>query len=130
MQTSLCVGFAGEVDSPCVVARCGFGFGVFYIATQDLDFVIVTLQYLVNISFADGNFSCGSKAAVAGVSDGAASGLGHAGFEMNNFLFEPVELLRGVTVVVFVDWDNAFATIVRTMWHAHFLHEALEWRPN
>ena len=51
MTLTLGVGFAGEVDTPDEVARDGFWFGVFEVAAQDLDFVFVALQNLVDEGF-------------------------------------------------------------------------------
>lgn len=44
MQSTLGVGFAGEVYTPDAVARDNFGWTVFEVTAQDLDFVAVPLQ--------------------------------------------------------------------------------------
>src|SRR3989338_7738937 len=116
MQTTTHVGFAGEVYSPDEVAREIFGFGVFEVSAQDLDFVIVPLQYLMDVGFAYSDFAGGGKAAVADVGDAAASGLRHEGFETDDFGFEPFRFLLGMAVAVSVIRLREFAAVARMQW--------------
>lgn len=57
MKLTIGIGLAGEVYSPDEVARNIFRFDVFEVAAQDLDFIVVLLQYLVDECFADGNLT-------------------------------------------------------------------------
>lgn len=94
------VGLAGEIQRPNEVARHVHRPGVFEPAAQHLDFVAMPLQGLMDEGLANGNVAGSSKSAVADVGDGAASGLGHEGFEAEYFVLEPVRLLRGMAVAV------------------------------
>ena len=128
MKTAQCVGFAGQVYAPDEVVRDGFWFGMFKITAQDLDFVVVLLQDLMDVGFADSNFAGGGETPVADVGDAAASGLRHKGFEADDFGFEPFGFLRGMAVVVSVIQLRKFAAVVRTMCVTHPTHDALEVR--
>ena len=113
IQFALCVCLASEVDSPNSVARNGFWFFLFQVAAQDLHFIGMPLQGFVNVGFADGYLAGCGEAAVEDVGDGAASGLGHDGFETDDFLFEPVWLLRRVAMIAFIDGRDALAAEIR-----------------
>lgn len=122
------VGLAGEVDAPDEVARNSFWFGVLEVAAQNLDFVIVLLQGLVNVGFSDGDFAGDGKTAVAEVGDAAASRFWHKRFEANDFVLKPFGFLRAIAMVVFAGWLNTLAAIVRTMRCMYPTHDALEVR--
>ena len=82
------------------------------VTAQDLDFIVVLLQDLMDVGFADSDFSGGGKTAVADVGDAAASGLGHKRFEPDDFGFEPFRFLRGMAVVVPISRLREFAVVV------------------
>ena len=98
MKTPLTVGLAGEIHAPDKVTRDIDWFGVFKPATQYLDFIVMPLQGLMDEGLANGDLAGSNKPAVADVRDGAASGVGHEGFEANDFVLEPFRLLRGMKV--------------------------------
>lgn len=100
MEASLGIGLAGEIQRPDEVARHVHRPGVFEPAAQHLDFIAMPLQGLMDEGLANGNVAGSSKPAVADVGDGAASGLGHEGFEAEDFVLEPGRLLRGMAVAV------------------------------
>ena len=117
MQAALRVGLAGEVYSPDEVARNIFWFGVFEVAAQDLDFVAVLLQYLVDAGFADGDFARSCETAVADVGNAAATCLGHEGFEADDFCFEPFGFPGGMAVVVSASKVRMFVAVARGRWN-------------
>jgi len=99
VQAALRIGLAGEVQDPKVVKWVNLWRLALEIAAQALDFIAVPLQELVNVGFADSDFTGGGKAAVADVGDGTAAGFGHPRLELEDFGLEPFGLLRGVGMV-------------------------------
>ena len=77
VQAALNIGLVGEVYSQDEVARDDFWFCMFEVAPQDLDFVIVLLQDLMDIGFADRDFAGSGETAVADIGNAAASGIRH-----------------------------------------------------
>ena len=100
--------------------------GVLKITAQNLDFVFVSLQDLMNKSLPDSDFVGGSETTIADASDAAASGLRHEGFEADDFVLEPFGFLRGMAVVVPVSRLREFAEVMRMMRCAHPMQNALD----